>query len=92
MSWGQRIAYAAAALTGHWGRSLLTLLATACAALRFAQALGAVAAGQTTPLLLGSGAASICGIAAIRAFVRTLRSRVFYRFAYYTWTAGLLPL
>lgn len=71
---------------------LMGVVAIAGAALRCAPELGTVAPGQTTALLLGSGAALICGIAAIWAFVRTLRARAFHRFAYYTWAAGLLVL
>ena len=71
---------------------LMGVVAIAGAALRCAPELGTVAPGQTTALLLGSGAALICGIAAIWAFVRTLCARAFHRFAYYTWAAGLLVL
>ena len=53
---------------------------------------GAVAPEHTTALLLGSGAALICGVVSLWAFVRTLRARVFHRFAYYTWAVGLLVL
>jgi undecaprenyl-diphosphatase len=71
---------------------LMGVVSIAGAALRCAPELGAVAPEHATALLLGSGAALICGITAIWAVVRTLRARVFHRFAYYTWTVGLLAL
>jgi undecaprenyl pyrophosphate phosphatase UppP len=49
-------------------------------------------AGAVGPLLIGALAALVCGIAAIWLFVRLLRTRAFYRFAYYTWGAGALFL
>jgi undecaprenyl-diphosphatase len=71
---------------------LMGAIPTAGAVLRYAPELGAVAPEDTTTLLLGSGAALVCGIVAIWAFVRTLRARVFHRFAYYTWAVGLAVL
>lgn len=54
---------------------------------------GEAAAGvDTTSLLLGSLAAGVCGIIAIRFFVAMLRRRVFWGFAIYCWFAGALYL
>jgi undecaprenyl-diphosphatase len=71
---------------------LMGAIAIAGAALRCVPELGAAAPEHATTLLLGSGAALICGIVAIWACVHTLRARVFHRFAYYTWAVGLVLL
>lgn len=40
------------------------------------------------PLLLGSGAAAVVGVLAIRVFIRMLRRKSFHRFGPYCWAAG----
>jgi undecaprenyl-diphosphatase len=40
------------------------------------------------PLAVGFAVAAVSGVAAIRLFVRTLRSGTFHRFAYYCWSLG----
>ncbi len=71
---------------------LMGAITIAAAVLRCVPELGSAVPEPTSALLLGSSAALIFGIAAIWAFVRTLRARVFHRFAYYTWAVGLLLL
>lgn len=77
-------------------------------AAEFAFLMGAVAIAGATALELtdlpadagamagafavGSAAALLSGLAAIALFVRLLRTRHFYRFAYYVWAAGALFL
>jgi len=71
---------------------LMSVIAIAGAAFRVLPELAAAPPEQMTALLLGGAAALLSGIAAIWMFLRLLRSRAFHRFAYYTWTAGLLAL
>jgi len=67
---------------------LMSVVAIAGAAVRSIPDLAAVPEGAWTPLLLGGVAAAAAGVAAIAIFVRLLRTRGFYRFAYYTWALG----
>lgn len=67
-------------------------IAIAGAALRSLGELSAAPPGQVVALMVGAAAALLSGIAAIWTFVRLLRNRGFHRFAYYTWTLGLLVL
>jgi undecaprenyl-diphosphatase len=71
---------------------LMSVFAIAGAAARSLPELMAAPVGHAGPLLLGSAAAMASGLAAIWLFVRVLRTRAFYRFAYYTWALGLLVL
>jgi len=67
---------------------LMSVVAIAGAAVRSLPDLAGISADALLPLLLGFLAAGAAGIAAIWIFVRLLRTRGFYRFAYYTWAAG----
>jgi undecaprenyl-diphosphatase len=67
---------------------LMSVVAIAGAAVRSLPDLAAVPADGLMPLLVGGIAAAAAGIAAIWIFVRLLRTRGFYRFAYYTWAVG----
>ncbi len=58
--------------------------------LRDAEAVAAQVGGLA--LALGFLAALLSGVAAIRIFVRMLRTRTFHRFAYYCWAVGLAYL
>lgn len=71
---------------------LMGTIAIAGAAVRALPELGGVPPGQVAPLALGALAALVAGVAAIWLFLRLLRSRAFYRFAYYTWALGLVTL
>ena len=54
--------------------------------------LAAIAPEAATPLLLGSAAAGVSGVAAIWLFVRLLRTQGVHAFAWYVWAAGALFL
>jgi undecaprenyl-diphosphatase len=71
---------------------LMSVVAIAGAAVRSIPELTAVPADQAGALLAAAAVALVSGVAAIWLFVRLLRSRAFYRFAYYTWGAGSLFL
>ena len=71
---------------------LMSAVAIAGAALRATPGLLAAPASNNGALALGGGVALLSGIVAIWLFVRLLRSRRFYRFAYYVWGAGGLML
>lgn len=67
---------------------LMSVLAITGAAVRSIPELAAVSPDDFGALAIGAGAALFSGIAAIWLFVRLLRGRVFYRFAYYVWAVG----
>jgi undecaprenyl-diphosphatase len=71
---------------------LMSVIAISGAAVRSLPELTSVAPGEVGPLLIAAGAALIAGVAAIGLFVRLLKTQAFYRFAYYTWAAGLAVL
>jgi undecaprenyl-diphosphatase len=71
---------------------LMSIVAVFGAGVRAWPSLTAVPVDQMVPLLAASSVAAISGVAAIWLFVRLLRQRSFYRFAYYTWPAGALFL
>lgn len=71
---------------------LLGIIAIAGAAVLMLPDLGDASPEVLQNLLIGSVAALISGIGAIWLFLLLLRSQVFYRFAYYTWTVGALTL
>lgn len=71
---------------------LMSVIAIAGAAVLKLPELGSVPGADMGPLLIGALVAMLSGVAAIWLFVRLLRTRVFYRFAYYTWSAGALFL
>ncbi len=50
--------------------------------------LAAIAPEAVVPLMVGSAAAGVSGVAAIWLFVRLLRTQGFHHFAYYVWAAG----
>jgi undecaprenyl pyrophosphate phosphatase UppP len=67
---------------------LMSVIAISGAAVRSIPELTSVAPGEMGPLLIAAGAALVAGIAAISLFIRLLKTRAFYCFAYYTWAAG----
>jgi undecaprenyl-diphosphatase len=69
---------------------LLGIIAICGAAVLILPSLGEASPETLTAVALGCGAALVAGLAAIWLFVVLLRRQVFFRFAYYTWTAGLL--
>lgn len=71
---------------------LMSVPAILGAAVRKLPELAAIAPETAAPLLVGSVAAGISGVAAIWLFVRLLRSQGFHHFAYYTWAVGALFL
>jgi undecaprenyl-diphosphatase len=71
---------------------LMSVVAVGAAAAFKLPALTALPPGALGPLLIGALVALVSGVAAIWLFVRLLRTRAFYRFAYYTWGAGALFL
>jgi undecaprenyl-diphosphatase len=71
---------------------LMSVVAVGGAAVLKLPELTTLPAGSVGPLLIGALVALVCGVAAIWLFVRLLRTRAFYRFAYYTWGAGALFL
>jgi len=71
---------------------LMGAIAVSGAAVRALPELGSSVGTEADALLLGGAAAFVSGIAAIWLFVKLLRSRGFYRFAYYTWALGLVTL
>jgi undecaprenyl-diphosphatase len=71
---------------------LMSVPAISGAAVRMLPEIGGTADADLAPLLLGGAVAMASGVAAIWLFVRLLRARSFYRFAYYTWAAGGLFL
>ncbi len=71
---------------------LMSVIAIAGAAVMKLPSLSTVSADQATAIAIGSLVALVAGVAAIWLFVRLLRTRHFYRFAYYTWAAGALFL
>jgi undecaprenyl-diphosphatase len=71
---------------------LMSVIAIAGAAVRTLPELASLPAAAVAPLLAGAAVAMVSGVAAIWLFVRLLRSQVFYRFAYYTWSVGGLFL
>jgi undecaprenyl-diphosphatase len=71
---------------------LMSVLAITGAAVRSIPEMASVSPDALGPLAVGSAAALLSGIAAIALFVRLLRTRGFYRFAYYLWAVGALFL
>jgi undecaprenyl-diphosphatase len=71
---------------------LMSVIAIAGAALVKLPDLSAASPDHVTAIAIGGAVALVSGVAAIRLFVRLLKSRHFYRFAYYTWAAGALFL
>jgi len=71
---------------------LLSIPAIGGAALLQLSEIGELDAATTRALAVGGVAALASGVLALHAFVRLLRSQVFYRFAYYTWAAGAVFL
>ena len=71
---------------------LMSVIAIAGAAVRAAPQIALAPAEQLAPLAVAGCVAMVSGIAAIWLFVRLLRTRGFYRFAYYAWGAGALFL
>ena len=71
---------------------LMSVIAIAGAAVRSLPELVSASPDDFSALAIGTGAALFSGIAAIWLFVRLLRGRVFYRFAYYVWAVGALFL
>jgi undecaprenyl-diphosphatase len=67
---------------------LMSVVAITGAAVRMLPELSSVGAGQVGALAVAGAAALVSGVAAILLFVRLLRTRAFYRFAYYAWVAG----
>jgi undecaprenyl-diphosphatase len=67
---------------------LMSVMAITGAAVEKLPELEGVSASQAASFAIGGAAALVCGVAAILLFVRLLRSRAFYRFAFYTWAAG----
>jgi undecaprenyl-diphosphatase len=71
---------------------LMSVVAITGAAVRSIPELASVSPDDFGSLAVGGGAALLSGIAAIWLFVRLLRTRAFYRFAYYVWAVGALFL
>ncbi len=67
---------------------LMSVIAITGAAVRSLPELRGVSPEAIGPLLVGGAVALVSGVAAIWLFVRLLRTRAFYRFAFYAWTAG----
>ena len=67
---------------------LMSVIAISGAAVRSLPELTSVAPGEIVPLTIAAGTALVTGVAAIGLFVRLLKTRAFYCFAYYTWAAG----
>jgi undecaprenyl-diphosphatase len=67
---------------------LMSVIAITGAAVRMLPELGGVSASQAVSFGIGGVAALVSGVVAILFFVRLLRSRAFYFFAFYTWAAG----
>ena len=67
---------------------LMSVLAITGAAVRMLPELGAVGAAQAAAFGIGGVAALGSGVLAILFFVRLLRTRAFYRFAFYAWAVG----
>lgn len=67
---------------------LMSVPAIGGAALLQLDAVAEARAVGWAPLLAGSAAALLAGVAAIRIFVRTLERRSFHRFGYYCWAVG----
>jgi undecaprenyl-diphosphatase len=71
---------------------LMSVVAITGAAVRSIPEISAANPSDFAPLAVGGAAALVSGIAAIWLFVRLLRTRAFYRFAYYAWAVGALFL
>ena len=71
---------------------LMSVIVIAGAAVVKLPGLSTASADQATAIAIGGGVALVAGVAAIWLFVRLLRTRHLYRFAYYTWAVGALFL
>ena len=71
---------------------LMSVVAITGAAVLVLPELANVSASSAGPLIAGGVAALLAGVAAIWLFLRLLRARSFYRFAFYTWGVGALFL
>jgi undecaprenyl-diphosphatase len=71
---------------------LMSVIVIAGAAFEKLPGLSTASAHETAALAIGAVAALVAGVAAIWLFVRLLRTRHLYRFAYYTWAVGALFL
>ncbi len=71
---------------------MMSVIVVSAAAAQKLPAVWGLASEQLAPLAVGGLAALGSGLVAIWIFLRLLRSRHFYRFAYYTWTVGALFL
>jgi undecaprenyl-diphosphatase len=69
---------------------LLGIVAISGAAVLMLPGLGEASPEVLSGIAMGCFAALFSGLAAIWSFVFLLRSQNFYKFAYYTWTVGLL--
>ena len=67
---------------------MMSVIAITGAAVRALPEIGSVPAEALPGLLLAGATALVAGVAAIWLFVRLLRTKLFYRFAYYTWAVG----
>ena len=66
----------------------MSIIAIAGAAARVAPDLASVPVQSAGPYLYGGIAALISGIGALWLFVRMMRQRRLFRYAYYTWGMG----
>ena len=71
---------------------LMSVVAIVGAAVRSLPELTAVEPQELQALAIGGAAAFACGIAAIWASLRLLRTRAFHRFGYYAFAAGVVTL
>ncbi len=71
---------------------LMSVIAIAGAAVATLPGVSTASADQATAIAIGGLVALVAGVAAIWLFVRLLRTRHLYRFAYYTWAVGALFL
>ncbi len=71
---------------------LMSVIAIIGAAVRAYPELSSVPAAMLAPLAIAGLTALVSGVAAIWIFVRVLKTRSFYYFAYYTWALGLVVL
>ncbi len=71
---------------------MMSVVVVSAAAVQKLSAVWSLAPEHVAPLALAGLAAMASGLAAIWVFLRLLRSRHFYRFAYYTWSVGALFL
>jgi len=67
---------------------LMSIIAIAGAALRVAPEIAVLPVQSAGPFLYGGIAALVSGIGALWLFVRMMRRRRIFRYAYYTWSAG----